>query len=106
MENYVSIQVGCSRFLDSYRLLSSSLDKVVKSSDNFPILDSNIFKDELFKKKLSLLYEYFDLDNFDKHFNLTKEDFWSTLKQETPQMKNLNVHKKLLKHMIKRTDKI
>ena len=43
MENYVSIQVGCLRFLDSYRFLSSGSDKIVKSLDNFPILYSNNF---------------------------------------------------------------
>ena len=93
MENYVSIQVDCSRFFDGNRILSPSLDKLAKSLDSFLTLDSNNFKDELSKNKLSLPYEFFDLYNFDKHFNLTKEDFWSTLKQEFPQMKKLNVHK-------------
>ena len=84
MENYVSIQVGCLRFLDSYRFLSSSLDKLVKSLDSLPIMDENGFIDNIFKKKLAYRYEYFNLDNFDKPFNLTKEDYWSTLTQSYP----------------------
>ena len=84
MENYVSVQIGCLRFLDSYRFLSSSLDKLVKSLDNLPIMDENGFIDENFKKKLAYPYEYFNLDNFDKPLNLTKEEYWSTLTQYYP----------------------
>ena len=84
MENYVSIQVGCLRFLDSYRFLSSSLDKLVKSLDSLPIMDENGFIDELFKKKLAYPYEHFNLDNFDEPLNLTKDDYWSTLTQSYP----------------------
>ena len=85
MENYVSVQVGCLSFLDSHRFLSSSLDKLVKSLDNFTILDSNNFnekslEDDLLKKKLAYPYEYLNLGIFQEPVNLTKEDFWSTLK--------------------------
>ena len=58
MENYISVQVGCLRFLDSYSLLSSGLDKLVKSLDNLPVIDENGLDDELFKKKLAYPYEY------------------------------------------------
>ena len=84
MENYVSIQVGCLRFLDSYRFLSSSLDKLVKSLDSFPIMDENGFKDNFFKKKLAYPYEYLNLDNFQEPLNVTKEDYLSTLTQSYP----------------------
>ena len=84
LENYVSVQVGCLRFLDSYRFLSSSLDKLVKSLDNFPIMKLEGMSDDLFKKKLAYLYEYLNLDNFREPLNLTKEDYWSTLTQSYP----------------------
>ena len=84
MENYVSVQRGCLRFLDSYRFLSSSLDKLVKSLDNLPVMDENGFIDKLFKKKLAYPYEYLNLDNFREPLNLTKEEYWSTLTQSYP----------------------
>ena len=84
MENYVSIQVGCSRFLESYRFLSCGLDKLVKSLDNLPVIDENGFTDKLFKKKLAYPFEYFTLSNFQEPLNITKEDFWSTLTQSYP----------------------
>ena len=83
-ENYVSVRVGCLRFLDSYRFLSSSLDKLVKSLDNFPIMKLEGMSDDLFKKKLAYPYEYLNLDNFQEPINLTKEDYWSTLTQSYP----------------------
>ena len=90
MENYVGVQVGCLKFLDSYRFLSTNLDKSVKSINSFPIMEENGFADELFKKKLAYPHEYVNLGNFQEPLNLTKEDFWSTLKQTTPPDEEIN----------------
>ena len=52
--------------------------------------------EELFKKKLAYPYEYFMQSdsvthtNFQESLNLTKEDFWSTLKQTTPPEEEIN----------------
>ena len=39
-EEYIAVKYGCIRFIDSYRFLSESLDKLVKSfdEDDFKIL--------------------------------------------------------------------
>ena len=72
------------RFLDSYRFLSSSLDKLVKSLDNFPIMKLEGMSDDLLKKKLAYPYEKFNLNNFQEPLNLTREDYWSALTQSYP----------------------
>ena len=46
-------------------------------------MDENGLVDELLKTKLAYPYEVFTLSNFQEPLNLTKEDFWSTLKQKT-----------------------
>ena len=89
MENYVSVQVGCLRFLDSYRFLSTNLDKLVRSIDSFPIMDENGFTDELFEKQLAYPYECLSHNNFQEPLNLI-EDFWSILKQTTPPDEEIN----------------
>ena len=83
-ENYVSVQVGCLRFLDSYRFLSSSLQKLITSINDFPYMQIEGLTDDLFKKKLAYPYEKFDLNNLHEPLNLTKEDYWSTLTQSYP----------------------
>ena len=58
----------------------------------------NIFEDELFKKKLAYAYEVFNLSNFQEPSNLTKEDFWSTLKQATPPDEEINRTQEVIKN--------
>ena len=97
MESYVSVEVGCLKFLDSYRFPSTNLDKLVKSINSFPKLDVNGLEDELFKKKLAYPYEYLNLSNVQEPLNLTKEDFWSTLKQRTPPDEEINRTQEIIK---------
>ena len=81
MENYVSMQVGCLRFLDSYRFLSSSLQKLITSLNDFLYMQNEGLTDDLLKKKLAYPYEKFNLNNLYEPLNLTKQDYWSTLNQ-------------------------
>ena len=97
MENYVSVEVGCLRFLDSHRFLNSGLDKLVKSINSFPIMDENGLDDELFKKKLAYPYEYLNQSNIQEPLNLSPEDFWSTLKQTTPSLQEINRTQEIIK---------
>ena len=69
-EEYISVRSGCIRFIDSYRFLSESLDKLVKKldEDDFKILKKE-FPDkwQYLNKKLAYPYEYFNsIDDYKK----------------------------------------
>ena len=88
-EVYISVKYGCIRFIDSYRFLSESLDKLVKNLDenDFKILKKE-FPDkwQYLNKKLAYPYEYFNsINDYKKPVNdLKKEDFFSKLKNDYP----------------------
>ena len=90
IENFISLQIGCLRFLDSYRFLQSSLDKLAQSLNDFPIMKSQQLDDSLLLKKLAYAYEYFSESNFDQPLDLKKEHFYSTLKQSYPPQQEID----------------
>ena len=69
-EEHISVKYGCIRFIDSYRFLSGSLDKLVKNldDDDFKFLKKE-FPDKWknLNKKLAYRYEYFNsIDDYKK----------------------------------------
>ena len=88
-EEYISVRYGCIRFIDSYRFLSESLEKLVKNLDDndFKTLKKE-FPDKWrnLNKKLAYPYEYFNsIDDYKKPVNdLKKENFFSKLKNDYP----------------------
>ena len=88
-EEYILVKYGCIRFVDSYRFLSESLDKLVKNldEDDFKTLKKE-FPDkwQYLNKKLAYPYQNFNsIDDYQKPVdNLKKEDFFSKLKNECP----------------------
>ena len=88
-EDFISVTYGCIRFIDSYRFLSESLDKLVKSldEDDFKILKKE-FPDkwQFLNKKLAYSYQYFNsIDDYQKPVDsFKKEDFFSKLKHKCP----------------------
>ena len=82
-EKYISFSLGNLRFIDSVNFLLSSLDKLVKGSDEFTIMKK--FMPEENKRQLLLkkgIYPYEYMDSFDR-FGETKlpekEKFYSSL---------------------------
>ena len=101
-EEYDAVKYGCIRFIDSYRFLSVSLDKLVKYLDegDFKILKKE-FSDkwQYLNKKLAYPYQYFNsIDDYQKHAgNLKKEDFCSKLKNDYPDDDEIERTKEIIK---------
>ena len=82
-EKYISFSLGNLRFIDSVNFLLSSLDKLVKGSDEFPIMNRMVAEEN--KRRLLLkkgIYPYEYMDSFER-FSETKlpdkEKFYSSL---------------------------
>ena len=101
-EEYITVKYGCIRFIDSYRFLSESLDKLVKNlnEDDFEILKKE-FPDkwQYLNKKLAYPYQYFNsIDDYKKPVNnLKKEDFFSKLKNDYPDDDEIERTKEIIK---------
>ena len=89
-ESYISVKIGCLKFLDSYRFLDASLDKLSTTLKFFPSLDKNGMEDDLFKRKLAYSYEKGNnIESFYKPLKLSREDYFSTLKQSYPDFEEI-----------------
>ena len=109
-EEYSVVKYGGIRFIDSYRFLSSSLDKIVKNldEDDFEILKKEFpGKWQLLNKKLAYPYEYFNsIEDYQKPVdNLKKDDFFTRLKNDYPDDKEIERTKLIIKLFNKKIGK-
>ena len=89
-ENYISLKIGCIKFLDSHRFLDASLDKLSLTLTSFPYLDKNGMEDDLFKRKLAYPYEKGNtIESYYKPLKLGREDYFSTLKPSYPDFEKI-----------------
>ena len=81
-EEYISFSLGNLRFVDSVNFLLSSLDKLVKGSDEFPIMHRIVAEESkrcLLLKKGIYPYEYMDsFERFGETRLPEKEKFYSS----------------------------
>ena len=76
-ENYISVKIGCLKYLDSYIFLDASLDKLSLTLTSFPSLDKNGMEDDSFKRKLAYPYEKGKtIESYYKTLKLGREDFF------------------------------
>ena len=104
-EENISVKYGCIRFIDSYRFLSESLDKLVKNldEDDFKLLKKEFpEKCQYLNKKLAYSYQYFNsIDDYKKSVNnLKKEDFFSKFKNDYPDDEEIERTKEIIKLFI------
>ena len=82
-KKYISFSLGNMRFVDGVNVLLSSLDKLVKWSDEFPIMHGMVPEENkhlLLLRKGIYPYEYMDLfERFGEAQLLEKEKFYSSL---------------------------
>jgi len=82
-EKYISFSLGNLRFIDIVNFIQSSLDKLVKGSDEFPIMQKIAPEENKRKrllKKVIYSYEYMDsFERFDETKLPEKEKFYSSL---------------------------
>ena len=82
-DNYISFSLGNLRFVDSVNFLLSSLDKLVKGSDEFPIMHRMVPEEN--KRRLLLKKEIYPCEYIDSFERLgesqlpEKEKFYSSL---------------------------
>ena len=93
---------ACIRFIDSYRFLSESSDKLVKNLDEDDLkFLKNEFPDkwQYLNKKLAYPYQHFNsIDDYQKPVdNLKKEDFFSNLKSKCPDDEEIKRTKEILR---------
>ena len=85
-EKYISFSLGNLRFIDSLNFMQSSLDKLVKSTDRFSVMQKIVpeeNKRRLLQQKGIYPYEYMDaFGRFDETQLPEKEKFYSSLSGE------------------------
>ena len=55
-ENYISVKIGCLKFLDGYRFLDASLDKLSTTLKSFPSLDANGMEEMIYSNENLLIH--------------------------------------------------
>ena len=101
-EEYIAVKNGCIRFIDSYRFLSESLDKLVKNldEDDFKILKKE-FPDKWHYLNKNLAYPYDNFNSIDDYKkpadNLKRQNFFSKIKNDYPDDDEIERKKEIIK---------